>query len=97
MNDKRSATSIKVRYAIKLAIGLAFLAAVMALIYWLLFVYQVRNLVGLALIIVFLIMPSLVALLRIPWEIRGLIAVLRSDDPAALDNALGDVRERRSV
>jgi hypothetical protein len=78
-------------------LGLAFLAAMIWLTYWLLFIYEVRNIIGLILIVVFLAIPCLIALLKIPWELRGLIAVLQSDDPASVDKALGDLREREPM
>ena len=68
--------------------------AVVGLVYWLLFVYEVRNWLGLAAIIFFLILPGMVSLRTIPNEIRALLLVWRSDDPAAAEQEIGDLRER---
>lgn len=84
----------KVKYTIRLILGLAFLFAVASLVYWLLFVYEVRNWLGLAAIIFFLILPGLASLRTIPNEVRALLLVWRSDDPAAVERELGDLRER---
>ncbi len=90
-----STRSSKLWYTLKLMIGLAFLAFAVWLSYWLLFQYHVRNLVGLGAIILFLVIPSIIATFKIPREIRWLIAVWLSDDPEVLDKALGDIRERQ--
>jgi hypothetical protein len=86
-------TSAKVRYTLKLVAGLAFLVLALWLTYWLLFDYKVRNVVGLAAIVLFLGIPALIAILKIPGELMALVAIWRSDDPASLDDILGHLRE----
>ena len=78
-------------------LGLAFLAFAVWLSYWLLFQYRVRNPIGFGAIILFLVSPSIIAICKIPQEITWLIAIWRSDDPALLDRAIGEIREREDM
>jgi fatty acid desaturase len=86
--------AIKTKYTLKLLAAVAFLCFAVWLSYWLLFEYRVRNLLGLLLIVVFLVIPSIMSALTIPREVIGLIAIWRSHDPAAVERTLGDIREQ---
>jgi hypothetical protein len=86
-------TKTKIWYTVKLTAGLTFLSFAIWLSYWLLFVYQARNIYATIAIALFLVFPSLISVLKIPTEISWLVAVWRSDDPASLDKAAGDLRE----
>ena len=66
----------------------------MGLIYWLIFVYKVENFIAFGAIAIFLVIPCLVSLLTIPKEIGRLIAIWQSSDPAALDEAIKQIRQR---
>lgn len=85
---------VKLKYTLKLSAGLGFLVAVVGLVYWLLVVYDVRNWLGLTAIFFFLILPGLASLRTIPNEIRALAMIWRSEDPASVEQALEDLRER---
>ena len=93
MASQRSPTAVKFYYTLKLIAGLAFLVFAVWLTYWLVFQYQVRNLVGLAAIIIFLGFPSIAAILTIPGELVLVIQIWRSDDPESLKKVLDDMRE----
>lgn len=94
MPHERSGTSVKFRYTLKLIAGLAFLLFAASVTYWLLFQYQVRNLLGIVAIVIFLGIPSIIAISKIPGELLALVAIWRSDDPASLERTFGDLRER---
>lgn len=94
MTENRNPRSIKLRYTLKLIAGLAFLIFAIWLSYWLIFEYRVRNILGLGAMILFLIIPAVVAIATIPRELVALIAIWRSDEPASLEKAFGDLRER---
>lgn len=94
MTENRNPRSIKLRYTLKLIAGLAFLIFAIWLSYWLIFEYRVRNILAFGAIILFLILPGILSMLKIPGEIIALIAIWRSDEPASLEKALGDLRER---
>ena len=94
MTHEKSGTTVKFRYTLKLIAGLAFLLFAAWLTYWLLFQYQVRNLLGITAIVIFLGIPSITAIFKIPGELLAFVAIWRSDDPVSLERALGDLRER---
>jgi len=89
--------SIKVKYTFKVLAGLVFLSFVIVLLYWLFFVYEVRNIFAILLIIVFLVIPAFLSARTIPNEIRALIMIWKSDDPEALEKVLGDLREKERI
>lgn len=92
--DSSHIRRVKRTYLLKFLLGMVFLACVAGLTYWLLFVYQVRNIVGLLLIAVFLFAPLVKVIFSLPWEFWALWAVMTSDDPETLDEILGEVRWR---
>ncbi|MHC4404155.1 MAG: hypothetical protein ACYTG0_31255 [Planctomycetota bacterium] len=94
MASSSNATGVRLRYTLKLVGGLAFLVTAMWLTYWLLFEYRVRNVLGMAAVVVLLGIPCIIAILKVPGELIALVAIWRSDDPATLDRVLGDMRER---
>ena len=94
MTVRKSPTSVKLWCTLKLIAGLAFLAFAIWLTYWFFFVYELRNIIGVALAIIFLGIPSVIGLFKIPGELIILFAIWRSDDPATLDKMAGDLRER---
>lgn len=94
MITPRSSLATKVRYTIKVALGLSFLAAVAWFIYWLLGVEQIRNPFVLLLITLFLSIPLLLSIRKLPNELRALLTVWRSKDPQAVEDLLGDLREQ---
>ena len=89
--DEKSGTTVKFLYTLRLSAGFAFILFAVWLTYWLLFQYQVRNLVGITAIIVFLASPSIISVLKIPAEVLALVAIWRSDDPEPVnpDETLG--------
>ncbi|MBU4400440.1 MAG: hypothetical protein KKE86_14030 [Planctomycetes bacterium] len=91
---RKSPTSVKLWCTLKLIAGLAFLAFAIWLTYWIFFVYELRNIIGIAFVIIFLGIPSVTALFKIPGELMILFAIWRSDDPDTLDKMAGDLRER---
>ena len=84
----------KVRYSLKVILGLSFLCFAVWLSYWLIFDYGVRNLLGLIAIGIFLIIPSVLSALTIPREILALIVVWRSNDPERGSKAMEHIREQ---
>jgi hypothetical protein len=84
----------KLGYTVRAMVGLAFIVGVAWLIYWLVIEYQVRNLFGLAAILVFLVVPCLLALLTVPAELVALFLVWQSKDPKRTDEELAEIRER---
>ncbi len=85
-------TKTKIWCTIKFVLGFAFVASMVWLTYWLLFVYQARNIYAIIAIVLFLAFPCLISLLKIPIEISRLMAIWRSDDPASLDKAIQQIR-----
>ena len=94
MGSHRGPTTVKFRYTLKVIAGLAFLVVAAWITYWLLFQYQVRNLLGIAAIVMFLGVPSIIAVFKVPGELLALVAIWSSDDPAPLEEAMGDLRAR---
>lgn len=92
--SNRSIQSTKWKYTFKLLAGLIFFIVVLVLLYWLLFIYRVRNFLALAVILIFLVIPSIRSILTLPNEFRALKLIWQSDDPEALDKVLGDLREK---
>jgi hypothetical protein len=90
-------TTYKINYTVQYLAGLAFLAAIGFLIYWLIFEYEVRSILGLGLILVFLCLPLLHALFSLPAGFFALILIWQSDDPAATEKQLIEIRERMGV
>ena len=88
---------VKVVYTLMLVAGLTFLLGVAWLMYWLLFLYQVRNLAGIGAIVLFLGIPLLSSLFKIPAVLSLLVAIWRADDPASLERDIGYVRERGAL
>ena len=94
MVSPSSPTVVRLRYTLRLVAGLAFLVFATWLTFWLLFEYRLRNLFAIGAIIVFLAIPCVIAILKVPGELVVLVAMWQSDDPATLDRLLGDMRER---
>ena len=94
---QKSNTKIRIRYIGSFAFGVVFLVGVAGLIYWLLVIKEVRNLLALLAIFVFLVLPWFKALFTLPNEIRGMLIVLRSDDPAQDAEVMAMLREREML
>ena len=94
MASQSSPTLVRLRYTLRLVAGLAFLVMATWLTYWLLFEYRIRNLFAIGAIVVFLAIPCIIGILKVPGELVALAAMWRSNDPATLDQLLGDMRER---
>lgn len=92
--SKQNTNTLKWKYTFKLIAGLIFLIAIIALLYWLLYIYEVRNFLGLIAIIIFLILPAVHSFLTLPNEFRALKLIWESDDPENLDKVIGDLREK---
>lgn len=85
------------KYTFKVLAGLTFLGFVFILLYWLFFVYEVRNIFAILLMIVFLVIPAFLSVRTIPTEIKALIMIWKSDDPKTLEKVLENLRERDRI
>jgi hypothetical protein len=87
-------TKIRMRYIGALVFGLVFLVVVAGLVYWLLIIKEVRNFWALAGVFLFLVLPWFKALFTLPNEFKGMMIVLKSDNPAEDVEMLAMLRER---
>jgi len=85
--------SVRIRYTVKFMIGLLLLLGIIYFTYWLLDVYRVRNAFGLMAMGVFIGIPLLASIARIPAEVKILYLVWRSENPEEIERAAADLRD----
>ncbi len=93
MGSKNYKTGVRLRSTFKFLFGLGFLVFTTGLTYWLFFHYQVRNPIGIAGIVIFLGIPSLIVVFQMPREVLALSSVWRDNDPTSLEMVFGRLKE----